>query len=842
MTAYPADYPKAERGSPLDKVYRALWRYGSHWSDGQDWQCPHHDDNRASLGVRAGDEHPVLLFCQAGCKPSEILATLGLAWSDVMFDPKDASGKRLNPANPRTNTKPRQRRIGGGSQSSDASVRGARTARQPSVKPQHVHGDECVLVDERRWYYTDENDVRLSGVKRWDYDHEPHKTITQMSVDGVKPKDARYVLYRLADVIAQVKAGGRIVLVEGEPSVDVIVNAGWERAKTASRKRSMVATTMRAGAGKEIAWRDEYTAALKNASEVVIVADRDLAGYRHAKLVADKLAGAGVTVKVVQSRTTRRKDDVVEHIADGGTFADLVRVSSSQLDSLITKLEAREPEAATPGLDRSDKFTLSDDENVWPNPGDPRGVAMHFIDMQFRDADERLLLKFWRDDFYVWTGTHWRVIIVKELQSMLEEKLHDAVFRVPLEEDGIVTGYEEKKFPLTHARVKDITHFLESLCLIALPGEPPVWLDGSHTDGGLLIAMKNGLLNVDARTLENHTPSYFNLTSLPFGYRKSARCAEWQSFLQSVWIDDPKSIRLLQEIMGLLVSGETKYQKIAMLVGPPRSGKGTIGDTISAIIGREGIAAPQLKQIGSHFGLQPLLGKSVALIGDARFSGQSSEIVAQLLSISGGDTATVDRKGRESWTGKLPVRFVVMSNEPPALKDQSAAFASRMLMLRMTETFLGREDLGLFDRIERELPGIFNWALDGLDRLRKREADDVGTGALFTRPARSIAAEREMVRLTSPISAFVEDMCTIDPQQRTRTSAMWSAWQSYAKDRGEFIGSQEAFGRSLLSAFPHVQARQLRLKLSRVGNSEAVDNRARVYIGVKLHDPDGIYE
>jgi hypothetical protein len=45
------------------------------------------------------------------------------------------------------------------------------------------------------------------------------------------------------------------------------------------------------------------------------------------------------------------------------------------------------------------------------------------------------------------------------------------------------------------------------------------------------------------------------------------------------------------------------------------------------------------------------------------------------------------------------------------------AILGRMVAVPMTISWLGREDLGLKDRLIRELPGILNRALAGLDRL-----------------------------------------------------------------------------------------------------------------------------
>jgi putative DNA primase/helicase len=61
---------------------------------------------------------------------------------------------------------------------------------------------------------------------------------------------------------------------------------------------------------------------------------------------------------------------------------------------------------------------------------------------------------------------------------------------------------------------------------------------------------------------------------------------------------------------------------------------------------------------------------------------------------------------------------VIATNELPRLSDASGALASRMIILNTPESFYGRENHDLTDDLMEELPGIFNWALDGLDRLR----------------------------------------------------------------------------------------------------------------------------
>ena len=125
----------------------------------------------------------------------------------------------------------------------------------------------------------------------------------------------------------------------------------------------------------------------------------------------------------------------------------------------------------------------------------------------------------------------------------------------------------------------------------------------------------------------------------------------------------------------------------------------------------------------------------------------------RLLSVSGGDAQTVARKHKGAVTTRLPVRFVVMSNELPRLSDASGALAKRMLLLQMTESWYGREDTELESRLKSELPGILLWAISGWDRLRRR--------GRFTTPESSANLMQELQDLVSPVSVFVREKCTI---------------------------------------------------------------------------------
>ncbi len=275
------------------------------------------------------------------------------------------------------------------------------------------------------------------------------------------------------------------------------------------------------------------------------------------------------------------------------------------------------------------------------------------------------------------------------------------------------------------------------------------WIDG-HTEP--VIACANGLVRVADRELLPHTPEFFNTFALSFDYEPgNPKSERWFKFLEEVLPDDPKSAETLQEWFGYIISGRTDLQKMLMVVGPPRSGKGTIVRTLIALIGAESHAAVTDTALANDFGLAPLVDKTLAVFSDTRVTIRGKKLVETLLSVTGEDTVPVNRKYRDAVSVRLGVRFMIMSNELPVLPDNSGAIVSRMIALSTPNSWLGREDPGLADALRKELPAILSWALDGMDRLVKR--------GRLTQPVSGQEIIDLLSETASPIKQFVDETC-----------------------------------------------------------------------------------
>ena len=391
---------------------------------------------------------------------------------------------------------------------------------------------------------------------------------------------------------------------------------------------------------------------------------------------------------------------------------------------------------------------------------DPYPVAVQFLAAAHNTADDVLTLHWWRGDWWTWSGKCWQPVPDTEVRAKLVHYLAEQT--------------SVKSYTLTN-----VMQCIQALCLLPSTMEQPSWLDDgpgpwpaaetlATADGLRCMAL---LGTTKGRKAQPHRPGFFHANALPFKYDPKARCPLWRRFLRSLWPDDPQSIAMLQEFVGYLVTNNTRQQKILLIVGPTRSGKGVIGRVAAALVGHSNMCGPTLASLSTNFGLSNLLNKSLAVISDARLSSKtdSSVVVERLLSISGEDFQTIDRKYRESVTTKLPTRIVLLTNELPKFLDSSGALASRFLVLQLTISWLGREDIKLTDRLLTELPGILTWGVEGLRRCLRR--------GHFTQPRTGRPAVKALEDIASPVGAFVRERCHVGPEYEVPIAKLYFAWR-----------------------------------------------------------------
>ncbi len=463
------------------------------------------------------------------------------------------------------------------------------------------------------------------------------------------------------------------------------------------------------------------------------------------------------------------------------------------------------------------------DRRVNEAADDPHRLAKMFL--RHHRVDGLFILRFHQGEWCEWTGAY-RPVKESELSCRVNRAIKeqfDRLNKLALEHwkkeaaEAQAKGMKPKPKPearkVTRVLVANTMQAMQGRTLLKRDIKAPCWLEGKGPfNASEIIPAKNALVHLPsvvigeladpAKMSIKPTPRFFATYALEFDFDPGAeQPVEWLRFLRSVWGDDQNSIDTLQEWFGYCLTPDTTQEKILALIGPKRAGKDTIGRVLTGIVGSENTAGPTLASLSASFGLAPLIGKPLAIVSDARISGRtdSAVIVERLLAISGRGRLTVDRKFIDSWEGMLPTRFVLISNELPRLTDSSGALASRLVILRLSKSFYGQEDMGLYERLKAELPGILLWAIEGWRRLRAR--------GYFVQPKSGHELMESLEELSSPVLAFVRQRCNIGPGQEVRTADLFREWSQWCQENGrKESGTQQSFARDLRAACAGVTA------------------------------------
>lgn len=476
-----------------------------------------------------------------------------------------------------------------------------------------------------------------------------------------------------------------------------------------------------------------------------------------------------------------------------------------------------------------------------PRPeDDPTRIARVFSERFTMVVDGRRYYRLlrWNNDWYIYSGSDFRYVSPEQMElkiwGMVEEEF-ERMYRQKLA-GGVTNSAPPVVKKVTQTLVSAVMKSLMLQVIVESEIMPPVWLgsiDGNEpsVSASTFISTGNGIVNLkDPTKLLPRTPQLFTLSSVPSIFDPNAKCPVWDNFMRSVFGNDQQSIDTIEEWLGYLLTHDTSQHKLLLMIGPKRSGKGTIMRVIADLVGSRNVTNPTLSDLGRQFGSHALFGRMVATIGDARLSGKAdiSSIVERILSITGEDLQNVDRKNHDVMTGiRLPTRFVITSNELPRLTDAAGAITSRAIVVTFTRTFVGEEDKQLESKLKAEISGILNRAIEGWHRLNER--------GFFIQPESGKEELEEFEELTSPIKSFVRDCCQFGKDLESDIDALYTTYKNWCEVTGiSHPLHKNVFGRDLKSAYRD----KIETRRTRQHECSSNQSRARLYRGIGLR-PEG---
>jgi putative DNA primase/helicase len=252
----------------------------------------------------------------------------------------------------------------------------------------------------------------------------------------------------------------------------------------------------------------------------------------------------------------------------------------------------------------------------------------------------------------------------------------------------------------------------------------------------------------------------------------------WEQAVLEIFGGDAELAAYVQRAAGYTLTGDCREECLFVCHGDGANGKGTLMNTLAWALGDYADDLPFQTFEASNRSTIP---NDIAKIAGKRMvtSSETGEATrlneARVKALTGRDPITARFLHQEFFTFQPLAKFWLALNHKPEVHDDSPGFWRRIHLIPFEESFVGREDKGLKDRLRLELPGILAWAARGALEWQR---------AGLAPPARVRAASAEWRAEADILSPFLQDRCVVAEGARARASAMYVEYEKWRRDHG----------------------------------------------------------
>jgi putative DNA primase/helicase len=233
----------------------------------------------------------------------------------------------------------------------------------------------------------------------------------------------------------------------------------------------------------------------------------------------------------------------------------------------------------------------------------------------------------------------------------------------------------------------------------------------------------NGYLDIDTMEFKPHDSSIAFRSVLPYDYDPSAKSDMFDKMLRLVTSNDREMIAVLEEYMGYCISNDDCWaQKALILPGTGSNGKSTFLEALKDMAGEKNISFVNMGQLKEPYQLALLDG---ALFNISEETDKSDlKYTSMFKTLVAGGEISVRMPYKEPYNIKNRAKLIITCNALPEVTDNSHGFHRRLIIVPFTQKIeVTSPDYDPFmkETLKKELPGIFNKAIEGYHRLRAQK-------------------------------------------------------------------------------------------------------------------------
>ena len=257
---------------------------------------------------------------------------------------------------------------------------------------------------------------------------------------------------------------------------------------------------------------------------------------------------------------------------------------------------------------------------------------------------------------------------------------------------------------------------------------------------------------------------------IPYDFDSLAFPIKWLQFLEDVFKGDDdahQKTQLVQEWFGYCLDRSLNLHKALVLYGDGGNGKSVILDVLAAMVPY--VTRLEWHELNEQRNLERLAGSWVNIATEISY--KDSTGTTGFKKAVAGETLTANPKYKKPFDFKPYAKFAFATNGLPMVDDISNGVFRRLMVISLNNSFVGREDWNLTNELKKEMPGIIQWAYNGLLRLNKQKA--------FTSVPSNLVELQEFRRAINSLQSFHDEQLSMYEGQEISFSEFYRSYTSY---------------------------------------------------------------